>query len=87
MFPGFLKGNYLLVPSKREILCKFHWNSDNEKESLSVKVLNQGEEIRYIKKVHYKVFHKPGGERLKLSVKALDENGIIKRVFLKVYQD
>jgi hypothetical protein len=60
---------------------------DNEKDSLAVKVLNAGEEIGYIKKVHCKVFHKPGGERLKLSVKALDENGIIKRVFVKVYQD
>ena len=59
----------------------------NEKDSFAVKVLKEGKELGYIKKIHCKVFHKPGGERLKLVVKALDQNGVIKRVFVKVSKD
>jgi hypothetical protein len=59
----------------------------NERDSFAVKVLKAGEEIGYIKKVHCRVFHKPGSESLKLNIKALDQNGFIKRVFVKVHKE
>jgi hypothetical protein len=59
---------------------------ENSQDPLAVKVLKAGQEIGHIKKVHCKVFHKPGGEKLQLSVKALDQNGFIKRVFVKVHE-
>jgi hypothetical protein len=60
---------------------------ENERDTFAVKVLKRGEEIGYIKKVHCKVFHKPGGDRLRLNVKALDQNGFIKRIFVKVHKE
>jgi hypothetical protein len=56
----------------------------NDRDSYAVRILKDQKEIGYIKKVHCKVFHKPGGEQLNLTVKALDQNGFIKRVFVKV---
>lgn len=60
---------------------------DNARDSFAVKVLRDGKELGYIKKVHCKVFHKAGGDRLKLVVKALDQNGTIKRIFVKVFKE
>ena len=58
----------------------------NDRDSYAVKIIKDGNEIGYIKKIHCKVFHKSGGEKLKLTVKALDQNGFIKRVFVKVFK-
>ena len=60
---------------------------ENVQDSFAVKVSKSGEEIGYIKKVHCRVFHKPEGEKLKLNVKALDQNGSIKRIFVKVHKE
>jgi hypothetical protein len=59
---------------------------ENNKDRFAVKILKNTSEIGYVKKVHCKVFHKPGGEKLNLVVKALDQNGSIKRVFVKVFK-
>jgi len=63
---------------------RFELEKKNEHDPWAVKVFKGAQELGYIKKIHCKVFHKPGGERLKLSVKALDQNGFIKRIFVKV---
>ena len=41
-------------------------------------------EIGYSKKNHCKNFHKPGAENLKISIKTLENNDKIKKVFVKV---
>ena len=63
---------------------RFELEHDNSHDKEAVKVYKDDLEIGYVKKIHCRVFHKPGAEKLKLSVKAIDKNGTIKRVFMKV---
>lgn len=56
----------------------------NEHDNFAVRVLKDGKEIGYIKKIHSRIFHKLANNKLKLIVKAVDKNGSIKRIFLKV---
>jgi hypothetical protein len=44
-----------------------------------------GTQLGWIKKVHSKIFHKKGANSLKVKVKALDKNGVLKRVFIQIY--
>jgi HIRAN domain len=62
---------------------RFEFDKHNEYDHEAVKVFKADKDIGYIKKIHCRVFHKPGAEKLKLSVKAIDKNGIIKRIFVK----
>ncbi len=57
---------------------------DNPNDKEAVKVFKDKTHVGYIKKVHNKVFHKTGKGELNLFVKAIEQNGIIKRVFVKV---
>lgn len=63
---------------------RFEYEFNNPKDSKAIKIFKGDMAIGYIKKIHANVFHKPGGENLRLKVKAIDRNGIIKRVFVKV---
>ncbi|MCH5716108.1 HIRAN domain-containing protein [Niabella hibiscisoli] len=63
---------------------QYELEPDNPKDKLAVKLLQNGKEIGYIKKYHSKVFHDAGTNRLRLTIKAIDQNGIVKRVFVKV---
>jgi HIRAN domain len=63
---------------------RFEVDKKNEHDPDAVKIFKNKDEIGYVKKIHCRVFHKPGNEKLKLSVKAIDKNGTIKRVFVKV---
>lgn len=63
---------------------RFEIDKNNEYDVDAVKVFKEDKEVGYIKKIHCRVFHKPGAEKLKLSVKAIDRNGVIKKVFIKV---
>ncbi len=63
---------------------RFELDALNEHDKDAVKVLKENIQIGYIKKIHCRIFHKPGAERLKLSIKALDKNGKVKKVFVKV---
>ena len=65
-------------------ILQFKTEPANQYDPEAVMVFKDNKLIGYIKKVHCKIFYKPGAERLKLTVKALDKNGIIKKVFLKV---
>ena len=62
----------------------YELETNNEKDGLAVKVFKGNVNLGYIKKYHTRVFHESGEHKLNLSVKALDQNGTIKRVFLKV---
>lgn len=65
----------------------FEKEPNNEFDKFAVKVNFNGKVVGYIKKIHSRVFYKSAGENLKIKVKALDQNGVIKRIFVKVYLD
>ncbi len=56
----------------------------NAHDNKAVKVFKGGQEVGYIKKIHSRVFHKLKAKTLTLIVKAVEENGVVKRVFVKV---
>jgi hypothetical protein len=58
--------------------------SENEFDDKAVKVYKDGKDLGYIKKIHSRVFHKQKVNSLKLVVKAVEQNGVIKRIFVKV---
>ncbi len=62
----------------------FEKDISNAFDTKAVKIFKTGRQIGYIKKGHSHLFYKPGSEKLKLSVKAIDQNGFIKKVFVKV---
>jgi hypothetical protein len=57
---------------------------DNPKDKEAVKVFKGKTHVGYIKQIHNRVFNKPGKGDLKLFIKAVEQNGTIKRVFVKV---
>lgn len=63
---------------------RFVLEKENEYDKHAVTVFKGDLEIGHIKKIHCKVFHKPGADKLKLSIKSVDKNGIIKKAFIKV---
>ena len=65
-------------------VLRFEIDKGNKFDPEAVKVFNSDKEIGYIKKIHCRLFHKPGTEKLKLTVKAIDKNGIINKIFIKV---
>ena len=65
-------------------VLRFKLESNNEYDPEAVIVYKGDIEIGHIKRIHCRVFRKPGAEKLKLSVKSVDKNGIIKKVFIKV---
>ncbi len=65
-------------------ILTYKMEPDNEFDDKAVKVFKGDKEVGYIKKIHSRVFYKQKGSLLKLIVKAVEQNGIIKRIFLKV---
>lgn len=62
----------------------FQLEPDNENDPKAVMVFKGHKKIGYIKKCHNHIFTEPGAEHLTLTVKALDQNGVIKRIFVLV---
>lgn len=65
-------------------LLTYQLESENVHDDKAVKVLKGDLEVGYIKKIHSRVFFKQKGSLLKLVVKAVEQNGAIKRIFVKV---
>ena len=65
-------------------ILTYKLESNNEFDDKAVKVFKDDKEVGYIKKIHSRVFHKQKGTLLKIVVKAVEQNGIIKRIFVKV---
>jgi hypothetical protein len=63
-----------------------HYQLDRESEfdEYAVKVFKDEILLGYIKKFHNKVFYDAGDFKLNLQVKAVEENGVLKRAFIKV---
>lgn len=62
----------------------YQLDKNNAHDKDAVRVFKGGTHVGFMKKIHSRVFHKPGLGVLKLTVKAVEENGIVKRVFVKV---
>jgi hypothetical protein len=65
-------------------ILRFEIDKENQHDKDAVKIYKDDYEIGFVKKIHCRVFHKAGSEKLKLSVKSIDKNGVIKRAFIKV---
>jgi len=65
-------------------ILTYKLESDNEFDNKAVKVFKGNKEIGYIKKIHSRVFYKQKNILLKLEVKTVEKNGVIKRIFVKV---
>jgi hypothetical protein len=65
-------------------LLTYQLEPNNEYDDKAVKVFKDGQQIGYLKKIHSRVFYKQKGNHLKLQVKAVEQNGVIKRIFVKV---
>jgi hypothetical protein len=63
---------------------RFETDDLNEYDKDAVNVFKGDLQVGHIKKIHCKVFRKPGSDKLKLQVKSVDKNGIIKKAFIKV---
>ena len=66
-------------------LLRFELEPTNEHDPLAVKIFRGDTLLGYIKKYHNKIFHEKGGDKLRLSVKAVEQNGLIKRIFVRVF--
>ncbi len=62
----------------------FEKEPKNKFDGRAIKVLKDGKEIGFIKKGHSHLFYKPGSDKIKLIVKAVDQNDFIKKVFITV---
>ncbi len=65
-------------------ILTYKLESENYYDNKAVKVFKDDKEMGYIKKIHSRVFYKQKGDFLKLVVKAVEQNGVIKRIFVKV---
>ena len=63
---------------------KWKFNKLNPFDNKSVEVYRGDFRLGNVKLVHCNVFHKPGGENLKISVKSIEKNGHLNRVFIKI---
>ncbi len=57
---------------------------NNPIDQYAIKVFKGDIELGYIKKIHANIFHKRYSEGLSLTVKAIEKNGVIKKIFVKV---
>ncbi|HCN83724.1 MAG TPA: hypothetical protein DIT07_08890 [Sphingobacteriaceae bacterium] len=55
-----------------------------KEDKYAVQVYKDDLFLGYIKKIHNRIFYKKTSHKLKIKVKAIEKNGILKRVFLKI---
>lgn len=65
-------------------ILTYKLESNNVYDDKAVKVFKDEMEVGYIKKIHSRVFYKQSSTILNLKVKAVEQNGVIKRIFVKV---
>jgi len=69
---------------KPKDILTYKLESDNKFDDEAVKVFKEDKVVGYIKKIHTGVFYKQKSSSLKLVVKEVEQNGVIKRIFVKV---
>lgn len=62
----------------------FEYERANEKDPEAVKVFAGELELGYIKKVHCRVFHQSDADKLELTVKSVEQNGTIRKIYVRV---
>ena len=67
---------------KKGDVLSYRAESDNKFDEHAIAIFHNDLKIGYIKKVHNKVFHKY--KSLNMTVKAIDENGVIRQIFIDV---
>ena len=65
-------------------LLTYELELDNEYDKFAVGVFKDRKKVGFIKKIHCKFFHHSKPHQIKLEVKAVDKNGLIKQLFVKV---
>lgn len=65
-------------------ILSFELEKDNLYDPKAVKIFKNNRFLGYIKQVHCHFFHKIEPDRIILSIKAVEKNGIVKRAFIKV---
>lgn len=63
---------------------KWKYNRSNSYDNKAIEVCKGDTYLGNVKLVHCNVFHKPGGDKLKIRVKSIEKNGQINRVFIKI---
>lgn len=63
---------------------RYELEPDNEFDQAAVKIYKKDLFLGYVKKIHSKVFYKPGGDKLSVGVKGWEQNGAIKKIFIDV---
>ena len=66
-------------------MLRFELEPTNRFDSFAVKVYKGDIHLGYIKKEHSRIFYKKGGKRLRIQVKDVDANGVIQRLFIRIY--
>lgn len=63
------------------------WKKDtgNNKDQYAVLVYKGDIELGYVKRVHSRVFYKEGGDQLRITVKSINKNGHLNRVFIRIF--
>lgn len=62
---------------------KYELESDNLYDSKAVKLLKNEMYVGYVKVIHSRIFHKVNGP-FKVNVQAIEANGVLRRVFIKI---
>jgi len=63
---------------------KWKYNRANSYDNKAIEVYKGDTYLGNVKLVHCNVFHKPGGDKLKIRVKSIEKNGHINRVFINI---
>jgi hypothetical protein len=63
---------------------KWKYNKSNSYDNKAIEVYKGDTYLGNVKLIHCKVFHKSGGNKLKITVKSIEKNGHINRVFIKI---
>lgn len=69
-----------------EVEQKLKWRheEDNQYDKKAVAVYAGDIKVGYVKKAHVRIFHKKHAEQLQLHVHSIEQNGIIKKLFIRV---
>jgi hypothetical protein len=65
-------------------LLRIHFESENKLDKKAVAVYKNELKIGYIKKIHNRVFEKKRGSNIKVTIRAREVNGYIKKIFVRV---
>jgi len=65
-------------------VLRWEFNKKNLFDNKAVEVYKGDFRLGNVKLIHCNVFHKPGGDKLKIRVKSIEKNGHLNRVFIKI---